>query len=79
MTNLTPTAAPDAADVASSPIVAPVTVNWDKQKEKLKTKFSTLTDADLNFEEGKRDEMLTRVQVKLGKTKEELAAIIATL
>lgn len=53
--------------------------NWKEQKGKLKAKFATLTDADLQYEEGKRDEMLRRVQTKLGKTREELTAIIAAL
>ena len=57
----------------------PITGNWIEQKGKLKAKFSTLTDADLHYEEGHRDEMLGKVQVKLGKTKEELATIIAAL
>jgi uncharacterized protein YjbJ (UPF0337 family) len=38
-----------------------------------------LTDNDLLFLEGKKDEMLGRLQVKLGKTKAELTAIIAAL
>lgn len=61
--------------------VTPVLVeeNWDEQKEKLKVKFSNLTDGDLDYEEGKRDEMLDRVRIKLGKTREELAVIIAGL
>lgn len=50
-----------------------------KKKAKLKAKFTILTDADLNYEDGKKDEMLNKVQVKLGKTKEELAKIIAAL
>lgn len=53
--------------------------NWNEQKGKLKTKFPTLTDNDLAFENGKRDEMLTKIQKKLGKTKEELNAIIEKL
>lgn len=53
--------------------------NWKEQKGKLKAKFATLTDADLHYEEGKKDEMLRNVQTKLGKTKEELTAIIAAL
>ncbi|MBL7924427.1 MAG: general stress protein CsbD [Bacteroidia bacterium] len=57
----------------------PVLGNWSDQKNKLKAKFSTLTDADLHFEEGKKDEMLNKVQIKLGKTKEQLAQIISTL
>ena len=56
-----------------------VTGNWNEQKGKLKAKFSSLTDADLKYEDGKKDEMLTRVQTKLGKTKEEFAQIISTL
>jgi uncharacterized protein YjbJ (UPF0337 family) len=57
----------------------PVTGNWDEQKVKLKAKFSNLSDEDLQYEEGKKDEMLKKLQVKLGKSKEELAAIISTL
>ncbi len=53
--------------------------NWNEQKGKLKAKFATLTDNDLQFEEGKKDEMLGKLQTKLGKSKEELNAIIAAL
>jgi uncharacterized protein YjbJ (UPF0337 family) len=52
---------------------------WNEQKGKLKQRFAMLTDNDLLFLEGKKDEMLGRLQVKLGKTKEELTAIIAAL
>ena len=45
----------------------------------LKKKFAILTDNDLMFTEGKKDEMLCRLQIKLGKTKEELYKIIAAL
>lgn len=57
----------------------PVKENWNEQISKLKAKFPTLTDADLKFEEGKKDEMLKRLQAKLGKTKEELDVIFSTL
>lgn len=53
--------------------------NWDEQKAKLKQKFAALTDKDLTFVEGKKDEMLARLQFKLGKTKEELQRIIREL
>lgn len=53
--------------------------NWNEQKGKLKQKFATLTDDDLLFAEGKKDEMMGRIQKKLGKTKEELHRIIASL
>jgi uncharacterized protein YjbJ (UPF0337 family) len=52
---------------------------WNEQKGKLKQKFANLTDNDLMFEEGKKDEMFGRLQVKLGKTKEELHKMIAAL
>ena len=52
---------------------------WNEQKGKLKQKFAVLTDNDFLFETGKRDEMLGKLQIKLGKTKEELNSIIAAL
>lgn len=53
--------------------------SWNEQKGKLKQKFAALTDNDLMFKEGRQDEMLGRLQKKLGKTKEELRKIIASL
>ncbi|MBP9793554.1 MAG: CsbD family protein [Flavobacterium sp.] len=52
---------------------------WEEQKGKLKQQFATLTDDDLLFAEGKKDEMLGKLQVKLGKTKEELHKILSEL
>lgn len=51
--------------------------NWNEQKGKLKQKFAYLTDDDLMFAEGKKDEMLGNLQKKLGKTKEELHKIMS--
>ncbi len=53
--------------------------NWNEQKGLLKQKFAVLTDNDLMFEEGKKEEMLGKLQITLGKTKEELYKIIGTL
>lgn len=53
--------------------------SWNEQKGRLKQKFALLTDNDLLFAEGKKDEMLGKIQLKLGKTKEELEAIIRAL
>jgi uncharacterized protein YjbJ (UPF0337 family) len=53
--------------------------NWNEQKGKLKQKFAMLTDNDMIFADGKKEEMLGRLQIKLGKTKEELHKIIAEL
>jgi uncharacterized protein YjbJ (UPF0337 family) len=53
--------------------------NWNEIKGKLKQKFATLTDDDLLFADGKKDEMLGRLQIKLGKSKEELHKLISSL
>lgn len=53
--------------------------NWNEIKGKLKQKFSSLTDNDLLFVEGKKDELIGRLQIKLGKTKEEVRTLIAGL
>jgi len=53
--------------------------NWNKQKGKLRQRFAILTDNDLMFVKGKKDEMFGKLQIKLGKTKEELYKIILEL
>jgi uncharacterized protein YjbJ (UPF0337 family) len=53
--------------------------SWNETKGKLKQKFAMLTDNDVLLVEGKRDEMLGRLQSKLGKTKEEMNKIISEL
>ncbi len=53
--------------------------NWNEIKGKLKQQFASITDDDLLFAEGKKEEMLGRLQIKLGKTKEALNKIISDL
>jgi uncharacterized protein YjbJ (UPF0337 family) len=53
--------------------------NWNETKGKLKQKFAMLTDSDMLLVEGKQDEMIGRLQVKLGKTKEEIHKLISQL
>lgn len=53
--------------------------DWNELKGKLKQKFAILTDSDVLLIEGKQDEMLGRLQIKLGKTEEEVKNIIAKL
>jgi uncharacterized protein YjbJ (UPF0337 family) len=50
--------------------------NWNEIKGKLKQKFADLTDDDLTFAEGKEDEMLGRLQQRLGKSEEEVRRAI---
>ena len=50
--------------------------SWNEVKGKLKQKYGQLTDDDLAFAEGKEDELLGRLQKRLGRTKDELRAEI---
>lgn len=52
---------------------------WNVEKEELKKRFALLTDHDLLLEESKNQEMLARLQAKLGKTKEELHKLLSDL
>jgi uncharacterized protein YjbJ (UPF0337 family) len=42
--------------------------NWNVIKGKLKQSYGQLTDDDLSFAEGKEDELVGRIQKKLGST-----------
>lgn len=46
--------------------------NWTELKGKFKQQYADLTDDDLLYEEGKEDELLGKLQTKLGKTREEV-------
>ena len=52
---------------------------WNELKGKLKQKYAELTDDDLTFVEGKDDELIGRLQKKLGRTKEEIREEIGQL
>ena len=52
--------------------------NWNQIKGKLKQKYGNLTDDDLTFAEGKEDELLGRLQQRLGQSKEDLRKEIET-
>ena len=53
--------------------------NWNETKGMLKQKYSELTDDDVELVEGKEDELLGRLQKKLGKGKDEIRKMIADL
>ncbi len=46
--------------------------NWNITKGKLKQKWASLTDDDLQYAEGKEEELLGRIQKRTGKTREEV-------
>ena len=45
---------------------------WDEIKGKLKQKYAKLTDDDLLFAEGKEDELLGRLENRLGRAKNDI-------
>jgi len=53
--------------------------NWNEISGKLKQKYANLTYDDLLFNEGKEEEIIGRLQIKLGKTKEQIHDVIAKL
>ncbi len=52
---------------------------WNELKGKVKQKYADLTDDDLKYEEGKDDELLGRLQQKLGKGRDELVTWLKSL
>jgi uncharacterized protein YjbJ (UPF0337 family) len=49
---------------------------WKEQKNKLKKRFAILIDSDLILEEGKKQEMFSKLQIKLNLSKLELDRIL---
>ena len=52
---------------------------WNELKGKIKQEHGDLTDDDSRYDEGKDDELFGRLQVKLGKTKDEVVSWIRSL
>jgi uncharacterized protein YjbJ (UPF0337 family) len=52
---------------------------WNEVKGKLKQTYGQLTDDDLAFAEGKDEELIGRLQKRLGKSKEEVREMISKL
>jgi uncharacterized protein YjbJ (UPF0337 family) len=50
--------------------------NWNEIAGKLKQQYATLTDDDLLYSEGKEEELVGKLQQKLGKTKEEIHKLL---
>ena len=53
--------------------------NWNELKGKMKQKYASLTDDDLMYDEGKDDELLGRIQKKIGQSKDEVIKWIESL
>jgi len=53
--------------------------SWNQVKGKLRQKYGQLTDDDLDFTEGKGEELLGRLQTRLGMSEEELQTTLNEL
>lgn len=51
--------------------------SWEQLTKKLKKEYPNLTEKDLEYIEGKEEEMLRMIEYKLGKTKEQMREIIS--
>ena len=49
---------------------------WNIAKGKLKQKFAQLTDDDLQFTEGKEEELIGRIQKRTGQAKSKLPDVV---
>ncbi len=52
---------------------------WNEIKGKVKQAYAELTDDDLVYVEGQHDELLGRLQKKLGKSQEEIRHLLESL
>ncbi len=52
---------------------------WNELKGKIKQQHADLTDDDLEYEDGKDDELYGRLQKKLGKTRDEVVHWLKSL
>ncbi len=52
---------------------------WDQVQGRLKSQYGDLTDEDLAYTEGQEDQLLGRLETKLGKGKAEIRRIIEHL
>lgn len=50
--------------------------DWNILKGRLKQQFSTLTDDDLRYSEGKEEELIGRLQSRLGKSRDEIERML---
>jgi uncharacterized protein YjbJ (UPF0337 family) len=50
--------------------------NWNIARGKLKQKFAQLTDDELQFVEGREDELIGRIQKRTGQTLADIKRVV---
>jgi hypothetical protein len=53
--------------------------NWDETKERLKTKIVQLTDYSVSIALEKREDLISKLEIKLGKTRAAIVQLIKEL
>lgn len=56
-----------------------LTAPWEEVKERMKDNDITLTDADLEYEPGKEEELLNRLEKVIKKSREQVIAYIESI
>nr|WP_231402725.1 CsbD family protein [Hymenobacter guriensis] len=53
--------------------------DWNEAKGKLRQQYAQLTDEDLEYAEGQEEDLVGRLQQKLGKGKREITKLLNEL
>lgn len=53
--------------------------NWKDSAKKLQAKFPALTDSDVQFTEGKNEDLLKRIETRLQKKRAEVVGIVKNI
>lgn len=63
----------------NTPVSLHLQSSWEEVKEKMKENDHTLTDDDLEYSEGGEEELITRLQKVMGKSREQVIAYIESI
>jgi hypothetical protein len=66
----------DTTNKKKSKEIFTITGDWTKQSAQLKKTFPQLADSDLKFEAGKEHDLLTRLQTRLGKKRDDVIELL---
>ncbi|HKC37279.1 MAG TPA: hypothetical protein VKB95_14485 [Chitinophagaceae bacterium] len=61
------------------PSVFKLDASWEKVKERMKENDINLTDADLEYEPGKEEELLQRLEEAMSKSRHQVIAYIESI
>ncbi|WP_276499151.1 YtxH domain-containing protein [Pontibacter litorisediminis] len=53
--------------------------SWEDVKRQMRQNYGELTEDDLNYEPGRENELLDRLQVRMGKTRDEIKRMLNDL